>query len=359
MEHLNDSKSTRSGPGNAARGRSPRWRRLLALAGTTAAAAAVTGTLVLSSGPNAQPAAAAPPHRNAAAASDAAAGVPGAGQFFYRKFHRLELEGWIPSDSADADIASGSMGAPMVGPGAEDSFTALVPTTQEWWTGADGSGRTREVAGTPQFLTAAEQSRWEAAGSPLPPPFDPGYQKAHPPLGVQVLEVGPGVVDTEHGPWKYYKAPDTSDLPTDPATLRAQVEANAIHVRGFNPMNPSAEHLDPVRTARQLLNVATEGNPTPELQAAIFDALAELPAIKVRTGATDGLGRQGDAIRLPDARSGTRAEYIFDSGTSVMLAQRTVLVDPGADPLYKDLPAGTTISETDYLKSGVVDSTQQ
>jgi hypothetical protein len=327
-------------------------RRLLVFAGAAAATAAVAGILVLSSGPTAQPAAAEILHETAAiaAATDAPAAIPGPGQFLFMKFQRLELESWVPG-------GAGMMGGVMTRPGA---FKALMPTTQEWWTAPDGAGRVRQVAGTPQFLTDEEQSRWEAAGSRLPAPFDPEYQRKYPLAFGNALEVRRGVVDTEHSELKNFHFPDTSRLPTEPEALRLAVENNQISVRGFNLMYPSAKRLDTEKTIAELINILAEGNPmTPQLRAAVFNALAELPGIEVDTDATDSLGRQGDAIRSIDPKTGGGEEFIFDPDTSEVLAQRGFLGDTGRDPFLKGVPSGLAIRETIYMETGVVDSTRE
>jgi hypothetical protein len=333
-----------------------RRRHLLAFAGAGAVAAAVAGILVLSSGPTAQPAAAEILHKTAAvaAASDAPAEIPGPGQFFYTKFKRLELEGWIPVDSASADEPLGMRGGVLDRPGA---FNALMPTTQEWWTAPNGAGRIREVAGTPQFLTKEERSRWEAAGSRLPAPFDPEYQQKYPLAFEGALELRRGVVDTEHPKMKGFHFPATSSLPTEPKALRHAVESNQISVHGFNLMYPSAKRLDSERTIAELFNILREGNPSAQLRTAAFNALAELPGIEVHTDATDFLGRQGDAIRSIDPKTGGGTEFIFDPGTSALLAERSFLGDRERSPYLKGLPAGLTLRETAYLETGVVDST--
>lgn len=338
----------------------PRRRRLFALAGATAAAAVVAGVLVLSSGPTAEPAAAEILHETAAvaAATDAPAEIPGPGQFSYRKFERLELEGWVAGGPSPEDDAPGQMmGGKLSRPGA---FNALMPTTQEWWTAADGAGRVREVAGTPRFLTSEERSRWEAAGSPLPAPFDPEYQRKNPLAFGDALEASRGVVDTEHPKMKGFRFPDTSSLPTEPEALRRAVESNQISVRGFNLMYPSAKRLDTEKTIAELFNILAEGNPmTPQLRAAVFNALAELPGIEVDTDATDFLGRQGYAISSIDQKAGGGLEFIFDPDTAELLAERNFLSEPGQGPYLKGLPAGLTIRETAYRESGVVDSTDE
>jgi hypothetical protein len=336
--------SSRAGRGPAsARRRSARRgftarRRLLAFAAALGAAAAVALVLVLNTGPTAQPAAAEILHETAtvAAASDAPAALPGPGQFYYRKINRVEVMGWLPP-GAGGDEEMGTMqGGVLPRP---DAFKALVPITSEEWLNTEGAGRFRQVTGTPRFFTAQERSAWEAAGSPAP---------------------GEPVLEDEHGPWKGFRFPDTSSLPTEPEALRQAVEANDIEVKGFNLMDPKATSLDEKATIEELINILFEGNPMrPALRAAIFNALAELPGIKLDTDATDFLGRHGDSIRFGDDERGSATEFIFDPGTSDVLASRDILVAPSQDRYQQGIPAGTTVRETDYLETAVVDSTHE
>lgn len=337
-----------------------RRRRVLIFAAAALLAAIVAGALVLSSGPTTQPASAAEVLHEAASAAAATEGpatlIPGPGQYFYRKEERLNVTGWIsPVPGRDAGIPTETSGATMGNP---DAYNAVVPTTVEMWTATDGSGRVREELGSLRFWSQAEESRWKDAGSPLPPPFNPEYQQHYKTAFRNATEMSAGVVDYSlAGFGNSFHFPDTSKLPTDPQALRQAVEANAIEVGGFNLMYPRADHLDTEQTMEELLNVLFEGTPAPRLQAAIFDALAELPGIEV-TEATDSLGRQGDAIEVA-GEDGARREYIFDAETAELLASRGVLVDPAASRNYKDLPAGTTIGERDFIEAGVVDSTDE
>jgi hypothetical protein len=239
-----------------------------------------------------------------------------------------------------------------------NSYNALVPTKVESWIGDEGNGRYRETLGDLRFWNPTEEERWKRAGSPLPPPFNPEYRRSYPVPFRDALEANTHVVDMKNRGYGHtFHFPDTSKLPTDPRALRHAVEANAIEVDGFNLMYPQAQRLDAEQTKEELINVLFEGGPTPQLQAAIFNALAELPGIKV-VPATDSLGRHGDAIKFA-AREGTRWEYIFDPRTSDLLASRAVLVHPAASRVLEDLPAGTTVSERDYLRAGVVDSIRE
>jgi hypothetical protein len=342
------------------RGFFARRRRALAFAGAIAAAAIVAGALVLGSGPTAQRASAAEIlHQAAAAASDARpSSVPGPGQFYFRAEQRLEVMGWIsPVPGPDSMTGTASTGAPMPYPNAHN---ALVTTKVESWTGDDGSGRNREELGELKFWEKAEEAKWKRAGSPVPPPWNPEYRKRYPDPSDDTLMANSHVVDRKNpGFGQSFHFPDTSKLPTDPKALRQAIEADAIEVTGFNLVKPSkgAKRLDAQQTKEQLVNILFEGEATPRLQAAIFDALAELPGIKV-TPATDSLGRQGDMISYA-VRDGIRAEFLFDAETSDLLATRATLVHPAGSESFKRLPAGTTVNERDYLEAGVVDSIHQ
>ncbi len=325
-------------------------RRLFAFAAATAVAAMIAGILVLDSGPTAQPAAAEILHRTAAVATSpagpATSPLPVPGQFLYKKFERLELQSWIPGGMMSG---GGLLGRP-------NAFSALMPTTQEWWLAPDGAGRTREVAGVPRFLTEAERTRWEAAGSRLPAPFDPEYQRQHQVAYGDALEARRGVVDTEHGAMEGFHFPDTSSLPTEPEALRQTIEYHLV--RGAELDESTARPLSSEQTITGLFDILVEGFAlTPQLRAAVFNALAELPGIEVDTEATDFLGRKGFAIR--SLRSGGGIEFIFDPDTAEMLAQRDFLTEPGQGPYGQGLPAGLTIRETAYLETGVVDSRRE
>jgi hypothetical protein len=357
----------------------PYRHRLLAFAGATATAAVVAGfLLVLGSGPTAQPAAAEILHETAqiAISADAATGspLPGPGQLLYTKVRRVDLTGWISGcDPLEDQRGCAFIGGTMSG---ADAFNALVPTTQEEWRGEDGIGRMRWVAGTPQFWSEEEQGRWEAAGSPPPPPFDPEYQRIvaqrrneesiPPGYTTRTREENETVIDTEtvvdpdQAKGQPFRFPDTSKLPTDPKALRRAVESNEISHPGFNLVDPSAKRLDSKGTTAELLNILSEGDPmTPQLRAAVFNALAEMPGIEVETDATDSLGREGFAIRSIEGETEGGLEYIFDPDTAKLLARRSFLGKSDQSPYLQDVPAGTTISETVYMESGVVDSTDE
>ncbi|HEY2053778.1 MAG TPA: hypothetical protein VGH14_07585 [Solirubrobacterales bacterium] len=342
------------------RGFLSRRHRLLAFGAGIVAAAIVAGALVLSSGPTAQRASAAEILHEAAAAASAsgaaATAVPGPDQFFFRAEQRLDVRGWVsPVPPFGTDIPTESTGGPMK---YANAYNAVVSTRVDSWIGDGGGGRYREVLGDLDFWSKTEEGRWKKAGSPLPPPFNPEYRRLYPVPFRDALEANRHVVDTTHKGFGHtFHYPDTSKLPTAPKALRRAVEANAIEVSGFNLMYPKAKHLDTEQTKEELINILFEGAASSPLQAAIFEALAELPGINL-VAAADSLGRHGDAIKFAP-EEGIRREYLFDPETSQLLANRGVLVDPAASRTYQELPAGTTVAERDFIAAGVVDSIRQ
>ena len=180
-------------PVRAPRGRreglSPGRRRLLVFSSVAAAAAIIAGVLVLGSGPTAEPAVAEVLRRTAtvaAAGDDAPPALPGPGKFLYSKTKVLEFTGWV------AGGRPVSHGGPLNTPHTPLAFGAPIPLVREGWISQYAAGRTRETMDTPRFLSAAERSRWQRAGSPLPGRFDPSNQAGEAELmtrtGGRVLE---------------------------------------------------------------------------------------------------------------------------------------------------------------------------
>ena len=336
--------------------RSPR-RSLLALVGIGVLAAIVAGVLVLSSGPSAQPAAAEVLHQTAVVAASGE-GAPalqaGPGQYYFTKRKELEFKGWYPGSY---EVPGGRATRP-------GGFSALVPSESEWWISPEGGSRTRQTIGTPRFLSSAEQSRWEEARSPLPSAFEPARQAELQRLasgsGERFLEMSRGVLDVENprpngetNPELVY--PDLSRAPTDPEQLRLAIQngrAPGISEPGEMPLGTDG-------TIEDLAGLLSHPNASPALRAAAFNALAEMPEVELDRDATDLVGRAGYAISY-DRGHGLRDAFIFDPATSELLGERTVLADPGQDPVeWKGVEAGLTIRDVAYLQSKVVDSTRE
>ena len=334
----------------------PGWRRpspRLAFAGAGALAAIVTAILLFSSGPSAEPAAAEVLHQTAAiAAADInLQALPGPGQVLYTKTERSELQEWVP----------GSFTASFGGivPKAKGAFAAFNTWQEEEWESPGGPTRSRWVADPPKFLSAAEQSRWEAAGSPLPGSFD--CDKSCFP-GAKIIELRPGVTDVENPQSPNF--PDNSELPTEPKALRLAIEQRQISGTSGSG-EPPTDSINSGQVIAELWDILDKPNTTPELRAAIFGAIAELPGIELNRNAVDLVGRSGYALSFESTSSssygeqmpGKRVEYIFDPETSDILGRREVITDPEKLlPWAQGIPAGTAWREVAYLRSGVVDS---
>jgi len=354
-----------------------RRRRALVFAGATLAVTAPAGTQLLSAGPSSRQAVAATPAtilRETARivlsqSAPTSSPIPGPGQLLYTKVEQVELQGWNSGCEPGTREPCGTLGGTLNGPNA---FNAVVQTTQEHWLGEGGVFRDRWVLGPLRFWSQEERSRWESAGSPLPPPFDPAYQRkiAQPPGGKppagESVRAREGVYDVETAvdPDKSraqpFRFPGTSSLPTDPKALRRGVEGNRISVSGLNLSYPSANRLGIQETINQLLAILGAGAPmTPQLRAAIFNALAEMPGIEVETDATDSVGRHAYAIRSTEPQTGYELEFLFDPDTAELLAKRVSLGHARQDRYLSGVPAGTTINETAYLETAIVDSPEE
>ena len=279
--------------------------------------------------------------------------VPGPGQFLYTKTQVLQLQGW------DADgPGAGSRDNPryftanLLGPEA-DALPALVPTWKEIWMARDGTTRERETLGQVEFLSPADQERWEAAGSPPPFAYDPAEHK--------VKRDGQGRPLKEYasrswrGDHEFVNVAKLSRLPTDAATLRRAIENRG---GGSGTVDPAAadSHRGAV-TAERLMEILGEPITSPALRAAAFEALAEIPGIELQHGVPDAAGRRGEAIAWNRDR-GFGRRFIFDPRSSEVLAEAEVIFDAKAAE-YPGVPDGTVFRETVYLGSGIVDSDRE
>jgi hypothetical protein len=283
------------------------WRVAVGVAAVAVAIAVVLPAILPGNGPGgADPAAAAALHRFAGiAARQPATAAPQPGQFVYTKSESLNENTWV----------LGNDGTSM--------FTRLQPVTREAWIGVDGSGRLRETTGRGSFPTPADEAAWKAAGSP-----DLGEGKttdetfAAGPQGLSFL--------------------DLSGLPTDPDALRAAIEARQIE--GGPPGD--------AETFTIVGDLLREPYASPALRAALYEVAASLPEVQLVGDTTDASGRHGVAVAYPDGSA--RNELIFDPETAALLGESTIAT--GADP---GVPAGTILSSSVYLVSGVVDSTNE
>jgi RNA polymerase sigma-70 factor (ECF subfamily) len=291
----------------------PRRRLVLALPLVLAIAAALLVGLGVG---HAQPAAA----RELRDAAKLVAGTPapviGPGQYWYVK-----------------GVGAFANGGVALGPGSagrSTTFVALQSSSHEIWIANDASGRVVREDGPPQFFSAAERARWEAAGKPGFGP-DGGIDSSE---GAGALSWG----------WESLGVHSREELPTDPTALAALVERSA---RGTKNPLPYEEF--------QLIAAVLRFAPLSGAQtAAFYEVLATLPGIQLVGPTRDSLGRPGTAFAV-ERGDPTRDELILDPSTGRLLGSRTTLTS--LDPAYPGAPAGTVLGYETIVSTGVVDST--
>lgn len=283
-------------------------------------------------------------------ASDAADyALPGAGQSLYSKTKLIQLQGWEPDGRG-----AGSKAKPrhfttnLLGPEA-DAMPAFVSTVKEVWTGPDGKTRVRETLAGVEFLSAADQRHWESAGSLPPFTYDPSEH------AVKRDSSGHLVKGFASRNWRgrnvFVNVPKLAKLPTEPEALRSAIEGLPS---GSSPSSTSSRRG--TVTAERLLEILSEPVTGPALRAAAFNALAEMPGIRLEHDVADVAGRRGDALTWVRDR-GFGQELIFDPRTSRVLAQAEVIFGPPSTGEY-GIPPGTPFRETAFLRSRIVDSTE-
>jgi len=291
-------------------------------------------------------------HQAAAAAAASHAQVeapPGPGQFLYAKTKEVHLEAWDPEGppSGPKDHPRYFTDRQLASP---TGMPALVPTTKQVWTSPDGSTRERETLGRPAFLAAADQSRWEAAGSPPPWSFDPSEHHVRRDAAGRLTK--DFAARAFRGRREFAYLAKLSLLPTEPEALRLAVENRR---GGETPVAPSpADSRRGGATVERLLEILSQSIASRALRAAAFDALAEIPGLGFQRDVTDAAGRHGDAIAWVRER-GFGRRYIFDPRTGAILAWAEMVF--GSPSTREDgVPPGTVFRETAYLESGIADS---
>lgn len=282
--------------------------RRLALAAPLLVAMAVALYVGLGVG-NEQPASAA---RQLQAAAALVAGEPapviGPGRYWY-----------VKGRGAFANESHGSGG----------SFAALQTSSHEIWIAADASGRIVREDGPPQFFSAAERARWEAAGKP-------GFGQ------------GSGIDETlAAGELSWGIEPlarTVAEIPSDPEELARLVDQHSDE-------NKNARAHEEFKLIESVLRFAPlSGAQT----AAFYQVLAGLPGIEIVGAAKDGLGRTGTVFAVGNGGP-TRQELILDPDTGRLLGSRTTLTAP--DPVNPGTPVGAVIGSETIVTTGVVGST--
>ena len=204
------------------------------------------------------------------------------------------------------------------------TFSVVAPVTRQVWIAANGSGRLVQTYGTPRFLTPADRAAWIVDGKPA---------VLQPSSNVNSLEAKGAL-----------SGPSLAGLPTDPKLLLADIEARKVEDA------PSGESY----TFKIVGDLLQETDASPALRAALYHVAAEIPGVTFVGTVSDPVGRSGIAVAYTSG--GERHELIFDPRTSALLSEETVVTNPGR-LCQLDVSAGTVISETSYVATGVVNST--
>jgi hypothetical protein len=289
-------------------------------------------------------------HAARAAASGSEVDAPRPGQFLYTKTQKVALEGWLPKGDAKGSKAEPRYFVQINDPRAR---YALVPATKQEWMSLDGKSHVRETLGKIRFLSAADQRRWESAGSPPPWEFDPTYHHVSHDGSGHLQKKFPG--RTFRGRHEFTYMERVSQLPTEPEALRLRVENRGS---AGPPVAPSpATSMRGGGTVEKLLEILAEPLAGPALRAAAFDALAEIPDIGFERGVVDGVGRKGDAIGWTRGE-GFGRRFIFDPRSSKILSEGEVVFGAKAAG-YPMVPDITPFRETAYLGTAIVDSVHE
>jgi hypothetical protein len=149
------------------------------------------------------------------------------------------------------------------------------------------------------------------------------------------------------------------EVPTDPEEAAAAVAswaagrvpegahpqlADLIREAGRSPIAEALSYAQDVLTAPRV---------SPDVRAAVYEALSRLAGVRVDPDATDALGRPAAALIAEDhdGPTHTRSELLIDPETSRVLGERHVFtVDPGANARRPagEPPYGEGSQETTY-----------
>lgn len=237
-----------------------------------------------------------------------------------------------------------------------EGFVISIEQESESWVGADEQwGSTRALGVKP--ATDADRAAWEKAGSPRELTFAgrkriPIQESAERPRtghtrGQEIFWLGRNVTMA-----------DLRSLPTDPAALKADL-LRFYEGKDTESGAPMAEDAWLFRVTEGLI---TDMPVSPEVLAAAFRMLADLPSVTSLGRVTDAAGRPGTAIAIADisqrkpgdtAKGVVQVRLIIDEKSGRALARESVVVKPGG--LQAGLEPGTVWSTHTILETGWTD----
>jgi hypothetical protein len=296
-------------------------RRWLLVAAPGALATAVGAAILLSLGSGVQEGHVIPPPATAAEALERAATaatrtpaaekLPRPNQFFYTRTQATYMD--------EAILKGGGV------------IPSLDTRTREAWLSSGRLGGERTIDTQQRFPSAAARAAWVKAGRP---PFTTPGRKSMMSLGKSPYYLG-------------------------------NERLSYVQLLAFNQTGPELfERLrDHYITGQsgglyeeiftEVGDVLREQASPPRLRAALYRVLKQVPGVRYLGRVRDRLGRPAVGVARMTKR-GTRAELLFDPNSSVMLAEREVMIDvPKA--LVGLVPPGTVIADAVYERRAVVD----
>jgi hypothetical protein len=207
--------------------------------------------------------------------------------------------------------------------GFSTAYGWLQPETVEQWVAPDGSGRLRTVTHAAEFGGPRDERRWRQSGQPEPPGRS---------VSDENLEAG-GLTGVP------YEAalPPVRELPTDPDQLIELFEEEAG--------TSSAEVPTNAKVFEYATSVLLHAGSSPELRAALYEAVAKIEGVTLTGDVRDPVGRRGIGVSLETdyAGSPTRYTLVFDPETSQPLAFTERLLKP--EPYIDTRVTGYTVLE--------------
>lgn len=228
----------------------------------------------------------------------------------------------------------------------QQSFGVRSGTESLWVSGIDDSTEPR---------TAADKSRWQAAGSPkeltLAGSGTGGglglRMGAGSTDGPTVTRINSGAEIAALGARNVTYA-DLQQLPGDSVKLKALLAKLYKEDGGAEVTGRTAWTW---QQAANLINLPVE----PAVRAAAYRVIADLPGILSLGEATDPQGRTGTAFALPATKvpgyGSVRQELIVDPTTGALLTEQRTLTAPSPEAADAGLTAGTLIDYTATVKA--------
>lgn len=166
------------------------------------------------------------------------------------------------------------------------TFAKLSHLRVSTWVTSDGSGYLEEEVLSSRFATDLDRQAWIDAGKPQ----------------IDLPREGPFVASGS-------PLHDTRELPRAPGPL-----LQALREKAATERSPGDDQVFIL-----IGELLAQGDATPTLRAALFEAAARLVGVEFLGDVTDPLGRAGEGISFAIGPRPTR--LIFDPGTSMLLAR--------------------------------------